>query len=101
MGRSARLAAKNDLYSTLRFGRFLKASRNFSLETLPAPEARADLAAACSWPTVASEALQDLQETMEELVAFSGAAKSVPPQAAQVSILGEFIGVAFPYRTRS
>jgi hypothetical protein len=36
--------------------------------------------------------LQDLQVTIEELVAFSGAAKSAAPQAAQVSIFGEFMG---------
>lgn len=41
---------------------------------------------------MASEAPQDLQVTTEALVAFSGAAKSLAPHAAQTSIFGEFIG---------
>jgi hypothetical protein len=55
------------------------------------PAARADLAAAWSSATVASWAPQGLQVTIEELVAFAGAAKSWAPQAAQVRILGVFI----------
>jgi len=74
------------------FGRFLKACRNFSFWTLPPVPDMAALAAAWSWPTVASEAPQDLQVTIEELVAFSGAAKSLAPHTAQASIFGEFIG---------
>jgi hypothetical protein len=81
-------------YSTLMLARWRKASRNFSLETLLPAAARADLAAAWSSATVASCALQELQATMEELVAFAGAAKSWAPQAAQVRILGVFMGAA-------
>src|SRR5277367_5134078 len=73
-----------------------KASRNFSLTTLPAPAASAALAAACSWPTLASEAPQDLQVTIEEFVAFSGAPKLAAPQAAQASMFGGFISTPSP-----
>ena len=81
-------------YWTRMAGRFLKASRNFSFMTLPPAPAMADLAAACSSPTLASDAPQDLHATMEELVAFSGAMKSPAPQEAQTSMLGVFIGAA-------
>lgn len=52
----------------------------------------AALAALWISPTVPSEAPQDLQVTIEELVAFSGAMKQLAAQAAQASKLGEFMG---------
>jgi hypothetical protein len=78
-------------YSTLMFGRLRKAAWNFSFTTWPEPAAMAALAAAWSSLTVASEAPQDWQVTMDELFASLGVTNAPLPQFAQVSMLGEFM----------
>lgn len=51
----------------------------------------AAVAAAWSALTVASEAPQDWQVTMDKLLAFLGVMNALLPQAAQASMLGEVI----------
>jgi hypothetical protein len=71
------------------FGRFWNAAWNFSFTTFPAPAAIAAFAAAWSSLTVASEAPQDRQVTIDELLASLGVTNEVLPHFAQVRMLGD------------
>ena len=86
--RIASTISTRNLYCTLILGRFRKAERNFSFATLPAPSAMAALAAACISLTVAREFPQDWQVTTDELIASLEVTNALPPQFAQVSMLG-------------